>query len=296
MIWIIGIIIAVVLVVIAVKSYHINWNRSIIAFTGGVGAGKTNGGVKGITKDYKAALKRWKKDCFRARFFRKELPEKPLLFSTVPIITKKYRSCELTPEIVLLQVKIPQGSCILADEVSTFLNQFEFSKNENVRLFDEFCRFFRQYIRGRMIITDQCSQNVVLQIRRRLNTIYNLCDHHYWLGINMVKVREIHISDEIINVEQEDTNKTFERLVYFGNIFKLYDSFCFSDRYQLLPPVQPVEHQSMKSMRLFVCPNKIFENKIENTLKTADKPTVPTGSAMPEVCGTVDDIGDLFDV
>ena len=270
------------------------------AYTGGVGAGKTCLATRQAIKCYKRALSSWKKERFKCKILRRELPKKPLLFSNVPIIYKKeFRSCKLTPEVVLLQQKIPQHSVIVVDEVSGFLNQFEYSKNGNVKLFDEFCRFVRQYIEGNCIINDQCSANVVLQIRRRLNTIYNLSKHRYFFGLTTVKVREINISDEIVAIDEKDTNEPYERFICFGNYFKWYQSRCYKNRYQVLPDVEPEYHDSLYTERLFVCPDMVFPNAIENALAGVDSVVMPstgsTGSATTEGCGTVDDIFDLFE-
>ena len=305
MIWIVFIIIAVIIAVVWFKSYHLDTSRSITAYTGGVGSGKTFLSVRQVIKAYKSALKSWRKEKTKAKILRREVPDKPLLFSNVPIVyKKKFRSAKLTPEIVLLQKRIPEGSIVLVDEVSGFLNQFEYAKNENVRLFDEFCRFFRQYVGGQMVINDQCSANVVLQIRRRLNTIYNLNKHRYFLGFTSVKVREINISDEIIAVDQKDTNEPYARFLCFGNFFKYYESRCYRPRYLLLPMVEPEFHEKKQTYDLFTCPNKIYPNVIEqfvDSVKRAVSDAVSTVSATPKERGnvepnveTIDDIEDIF--
>lgn len=278
------------------KSYRIELYRTITAYTGGVGSGKTFMSVRQAIKCYQRALSAWNKERIKAVIMRREVPEKPLLFSNIPIMyKKKFTSCELTPDILLLQRRIPEGSVVMIDEVSAFLNQFEYAKNNNVKLFDEFCRLCRQYFNGNVIINDQCSSNIVLQIRRRLNTIYNLSKHRYFFGITMVKVREINISDEILSVDTKDTNNEVQTLITFGNFFKYYESRCYRYRYEVLDCVDPVFHDAKFTTELLTCPDTLFENVIDKTLHPQD--AVPTVSAMPKASGNVDedDLLTMFD-
>lgn len=278
------------------KSYRIELYRTITAYTGGVGSGKTFMSVRQAIKCYQRALSAWRKQRIKAVIMRREVPEKPLLFSNIPIMyKKKFTSCELTPDILLLQRRIPEGSVVLIDEVSAFLNQFEYAKNNNVKLFDEFCRLCRQYFNGNVIINDQCSSNIVLQIRRRLNTIYNLSKHRYFFGVTMVKVREINISDEILSVDTKDTNNEVQTLITFGNFFKHYESRCYRYRYEVLDGVDPVYHDAKFTTELLTCPDTLFENVIDKTLHPQG--AVPTVSAMPKASGNVDedDLLSMFD-
>ncbi|MBR2019812.1 MAG: hypothetical protein IKA05_05375 [Clostridia bacterium] len=293
MFWLVLIVVAILLIVVWFKSYHLDIYRSITAYTGGVGSGKTFLSVRQCVKCYKKALKTYRNQAFWAKILRREVPEKPLLFSNIPIIYKKqFTSAKLTPEIVLLQCRIPEGSVVLIDEVSGFLNQFEYAKNENVRLFDEFCRFFRQYVGGNMVINDQCSANVVLQIRRRLNTIYNLNKHRFFLGVTSVKVREINISDEIIAIDEKDTNEPYSRFVCFGNFFKFYESRCYRPRYYLLPVVEPEFHTKKQTYDLFTCPNQIFLNRIDGFVSDMKQKIADKLSADPSVSATPKERGN----
>lgn len=312
MFWIILIAVAVIALICWLKSYHLDLYRNMTAYTGGVGAGKTCLATRQAIKCYKRALRSWTWDCIKARILFRELPEKPLLCSNVPILykkkktpeyhhavsewkkacrkarkegsaapdqleftatvpeyTAKIQSCELTAEILFLQERIPESSVVVVDEVSSFLNQFEYNKNANVSLYDEFCRFCRQYFNGYVIVTDQCISNVILQIRRRLNTVYNLTKHRYFCKINTVLVREINISDEIVTVDTKDTNEPFGRYIWFGNWFKNYASRCFRYRYTLLPKHEPTYHTSIYTQKILKCPDKEYRSVIDDLLNSA---------------------------
>ena len=319
MFWIILIVIAVIALICWLKSYHLDLYRNMTAYTGGVGAGKTCLATRQAILCYKRALKSWKWECIKSRILFRDLPEKPLLCSNVPILYKKkitseyhyaisewkracrkarkegrdtpkqeeytkdipeynarFASCQLTAEILFLQERIPENSVVVVDEVSSFLNQFEYNKNANVNLYDEFCRFCRQYFNGNVIVTDQCISNVILQIRRRLNTVYNLTKHRYFCKINTVLVREINISDEIVTVDTKDTNEPFGRYIWFGNWFKHYASRCFRFRYTMLPAHVPTFHTSIYTKNILKCPEKEYKSIIDEAIeKGSAKPKQP---------------------
>lgn len=222
---------------------------------------------KKITPEYRYAVSEWKKACRQARKKGLDAPDLVVYIANVPEYSAKFASCQLTPEILFLQERIPENSVVVVDEVSSFLNQFEYNKNANVNLYDEFCRFCRQYFNGNVIVTDQCISNVILQIRRRLNTVYNLSKHRYFFKINTVLVREINISDEIVTVDTKDTNEPFARYIWFGNWFKNYASRCFRYRYEMLPLHQPEYHTSIYTKNILKCPDKEYKSIIDEQLK-----------------------------
>lgn len=222
---------------------------------------------KKLTPEYHNAVSEWKKACRQARKEGRDVPKQDEYIANVPEYSAKFASCQLTAEILFLQERIPENSVVLVDEVSSFLNQFEYNKNANVSLYDEFCRFCRQYFNGNVIVTDQCISNVILQIRRRLNTVYNLSKHHYFAKINTVMVREINISDEIVTVDTKDTNEPFSRYIWFGNWFKNYASRCFRYRYQMLPNHKPTFHTSIYTKNILKCPEKEYKSIIDEKLE-----------------------------
>ena len=114
------------------------------------------------------------------------------------------------------------------DEVGSFASQFEYN-NPNIKdNFDEFVRLFRHYTKGGyLVVNDQCSENIVLQIRRRINTVFNLMHFKKWFGIvYTVKVRNISISEEIKTVEEQDTEDNMTTKIRFMPLFlKRYDTY-----------------------------------------------------------------------
>ena len=230
-------IIAVVAVAIIVRIfiiYKIDTRDTLVAFTGGLGSGKTFWSVKTAV----SAL--WKAR-FRWLVFRiikpKEKAPMPQLYSSIPIrITKKEWSRVLTPEILLLQEPIPEYSIVMIDEIGGFCSQFDY-QIKNVEYFDDFVRYFRHYIGGKIIVNDQCSENILLQVRRRLNTVYNLQRCRMW-GIPFgrkfvctVRVRNISISEEIKTIEEGHTEQSHQLAICLVPWLRQYATRCYHTRY-----------------------------------------------------------------
>lgn len=205
----------------------VNKSDTVIAFTGGLGAGKTAYAVNIAVQIYKRNYK-------MAKLKRQELPE---LYSNIPIqISKKKWSCNITNDITLIRKTIPKKSVVLIDEVGSYASQYDY-KARNMEKFEEFVRFFRHYTHGgTLIVTDQCSENIVVQVRRRINTVNNLSGYRLIpiINLSLVYIRPISVSEEIKTVAQvnEDNPDGFKCVWFFGNPHKYYDSCCYDIRYQ----------------------------------------------------------------
>lgn len=215
--------------------YQIDTRDTLIAFTGGLGSGKTFWSVKTALQALRRARIRWRV----LRFFRlnKGTP-KPQLYSSIPVrISRREMSRVLTPEILLLQEPIPEYSIVLIDEIGGFCSQFDY-QIKNVEYFDDFIRYFRHYIGGKIIVNDQCSENILLQVRRRLNTVYNLMRCRMW-GIPYgqkffatVRVRNISISEEIKTIEEGHTEESHQIAFGFVPWRRAYATRCYRPRYE----------------------------------------------------------------
>ena len=263
---IICIIVGLILFII-LRPYVIKYD-STLCFTGGLGAGKTRNGVskakllikkmifmvkknnfinkqlnKIIRFHNKRAVKYNKKHCkdakpkmrkiWKERIDNKELPR---LFSNIPILLNKRKqiySNVVTKEMIMLQEKIPEYSVVFIDELPQMINQFNWSIKDVQNNVNEFITFFRHYIGGYFIVTAQSIDDVVAQIRRKLNTYYWLFDFKPFLHFfYKVRICQFQSSDIVSNVNQgfiEDNAK-----MKYGIFKKDYDSRCYSERYDIL--------------------------------------------------------------
>lgn len=217
------------------KSSKVN-NNTVVVFTGGLGSGKTFLGVKTAIKSYRKALFKWR---FNKIFsIKKRNCEKPLLFSNIPInygrfIKRKY-SEKLIAEHLLMYFKIPENSVVFIDEVGQFASQNDYNNQVITDLLQEFIRFFRHYVNGRLIMTDQSNSNIVVQIRRRVNVVYNLLDFKkvtfgFFYKISFFKM--ISAEDNL----QNNNNVNSDESPYFCGLLPLfsknYESRCYKKNY-----------------------------------------------------------------
>lgn len=219
-------------------------NNSIICFTGGLGSGKTYLGVQNTIRFYKRSVFRWKMK--RLLPWTKKQP-KPQLLSNIPLryrrsfFGKRVYSDVLRVEHLLMQKKIPPNSVIFIDEVGQFLDQYSYDNKFVMVDIQEFVRFFRHYVgrkHGRLFMTDQSISNVTLQIKRRVNVIYNLNNFHRYMGFlpfGICEVHELEMVEETVNqTDGITTNKDyfFFRLPYrISKKKRVYDTYCYSKLY-----------------------------------------------------------------
>jgi hypothetical protein len=212
-------------------------NNTVIAFTGGLGSGKTFLGVKYAIKHHKKMLL-----LYRLKII-KTLPE---FYSNIPIRYKRKQWTKILDyDHLTLQSKIPEYSTIFIDELGQFASQYDFNNPFVMQYLQEFIRFYRHYTDGKLIITDQTSSNIVVAIRRRINQIYHLSDFkRYLFFFYYVNVEEIHITEDIVNIKNVSDDDIpyffgylpFKYLKFINYIispfsFKKYDSRAYSINY-----------------------------------------------------------------
>lgn len=274
--WLWILLIAIVLVIVYLKFYRFKYD-TVIAYTGGLGSGKTFRSVKNanmLLRKQRNKVKRhnlWeyiKKAVYK--HYTLDLWEKPVLYSSIPVrISEKEWATELRPEHLLLTKRLVLRSVVLIDEIGSWAKQFDYDYPNLKDNFDEFVRFYRHYTKGGfLVVNDQCSENIVLYIRRRLNTVFNLMHFQKWFGIvYTIKVRNISISEEIKTVEEQDTEDNMTLLIGFLGFFKDYDTYCYSDRYKTVPVWRERVYTRYKKNRLLVCPTKRVKKKTDDIEK-----------------------------
>ena len=237
-------------------SYRLKTFDTVVAFTGGLGSGKSfmsaEMSVRLLKKQRRLV---WFKNLFRKKG--EKLPT-PLLYTSIPVrISKKEMAVVLTEKHLLLQEKIVPRSVCYIDEIGSFCSQFDF-KAKNADVFDEFVRFFRHYTKnGYIVCNDQCSENIVLQVRRRLNTVYNLMGFRKWFGIiYTVKVRNISVSEEIKTIEEQDTEDNMTTLIGFLPLRRKYDTHCYYPRYEYVEDGVNKYHTTLQKLDILRLPKQ----------------------------------------
>lgn len=219
-------------------------NNSVLAFTGGLGSGKTLTAVKvGIRKHQRQKLIWWLKQHIKITQKQKlnALKSKdnpPLIYSNIPIKSKYY--VPLTKDHLVLDRKIHEHSIVLIDEVGQFASQYDWENPLVKNELQEFIRFYRHYIDGTLIMTDQNSDNIVVAIRRRINVIYNLNDAVKLLPIPgftlmRIQITPITVTEGLMTVEKTDVGELQKHYVYWLLTKKWYESRMYKHRYDVVP-------------------------------------------------------------
>jgi hypothetical protein len=231
------------LFIINKKIYKIS-NNSVLAFTGGLGSGKTLTAVNTAVSKHRKHYRNWWINQHIA-ITRKQKNQKlmlshtpPLIYSNVPVASKYY--VPLTKEHLILELKIHEKSIVIIDEVGQFASQYDWENPLVKNELQEFIRFYRHYIDGTLIITDQNSDNIVVAIRRRINVIYNLNDLVKLLPIPYftlirTQITPITITEGLMTVEKTDVGELQKHFVYMLITKKWYESRMYKHRYDSVP-------------------------------------------------------------
>lgn len=274
--WII-IVILIVVAIIMWRSYSFNTFDTVVAFTGGLGSGKSFMSVA-------MAVKLLRRQRFKVKLHNflhpKDKWERPILYSSIPVrVKRKEMATILTDGHLLLQERIIPNSVVFIDEIGGYCSQFDY-RATNTDIFDEFVRFFRHYTKGGyLVVNDQCSENIVLQVRRRLNTVYNLMGFRMWPCRYLplfytVKVRNITVSEEIKTIEEQDTEDNMT--TYFGIVpfLRRYDTHCYSHRYDRVTRRNDQKHVQLKQdkiLRINKKKQEALDDKIVRVDREAEK-------------------------
>lgn len=257
------------------KPYFIKYD-STLCFVGGLGSGKSISSVKQaiicIRKqrikyyyiaNFKRAIanrvrkiinyfhkkynlkhakdKNFKK--FKKIYEIKKYNRKPLVYCNIPMHYKKHLfghdrewSVTLKASHILCLEEIIEYSVVVIDELPQFINQFNWNQELIQKNVNEFITYFRHYIGGYLIVNAQSIDDVVVQIRRKLNQATWCFDFHKWAWpiplFYTIRMCDMILSDQVQTMSTtyiEDNTR-----LHFG-LFparKTYDTRCYSERYK----------------------------------------------------------------
>lgn len=154
-----------------------------------------------------------------------------------------FRYCEMSKpleESYLLELKLlPKHCVILIDELGSFASQHMFNLPNAKKNLVDFFRLYRHYTEGGYIYaTDQSLDEMIVYIRRRINTAIELLEHKSYLGTfykitcHKISTRD-NVQNEIVNPENPEIANTASLLYGFYPRWKSYDSYCYSVRYKI---------------------------------------------------------------
>lgn len=216
-------------------------NNSVICFTGGLGSGKTLFGVYyalGRLAKRRRAFK-WKqrfRRIFKPVHYMLYKDSEPLMYSNIPINSRYF--VPLTKEHITLESKINQNSVVFLDELGQVASQHDWNKPLVRNNLNEYIRFFRHYIDGSLVVTDQSADEIAVGIRRRINVIYNLNDLVKLIpipGFTLIRttITPVTIIENLQTVEKTDFGEVDKHFIYalLLGFRKMYESRTYKNRY-----------------------------------------------------------------
>lgn len=282
MVYIIIIILVIIAFFIIKSMFHKKKDDILIMYSGSNGTGKTYN----LAKDAKKRIKR----AYKAN--KKEHKPMPVVYSNFPykykIKHKWYISEQLTNEHILMLEPMAYNNITLIDEFGSYISQFDYNvKNRDI--IDEHIRLWRHYHgnNSALLCADQCSNNVVLQFRRRFAKVINCIQTRFYLFgfLAITKYRNVCISEEIKTIEEieeeQDTDDKYERFIRLNcpkwlskllHLQRIYDDRAYSNRYDKTYYKEYVVDSDLKTDILLHYDNsKKIDNPIEKGVEGYDK-------------------------
>lgn len=246
---------------------------NLVLVTGGVKTGKSTLAVNLSIKQYKKALFSYKVRCFFVcvfKIFKPQLvmPEKPLLYSNVPL-NVKFGYVPLTEKLLKRENRFAYKSVIYINEASLIADSMFFKDmlaNEQLLLFN---KLIGHSTKGGYLIYDtQSIQDCHFAIKRCLNNYFNI--HHSvkcFPFFVFLKVREMFYSDDgsVINVADNDIEFNNKWVCVPKSTWKKFDCYCYS----VLTDNLPVEKNVVVPDSLKA--DKIVSFKKFYTIKESEK-------------------------
>lgn len=202
---------------------------AVTMITGGVKCGKSALTVKFALASYRRVLIRYYLQCFFAKIFRKQKPEKPLIYSNIPLYKVKY--VPLTKSQLLREHRLNYGSIVILDEASLVADSMLIKDADlNVKLLKFFKLFGHETHGGKLFINSHCISDLHYSMKRCCSSYYYVHSLVKIPFLSFFKVREERFSDDgtVVNNYDQDVDKSMLRIAMFNSTYKRYDAFCYS--------------------------------------------------------------------
>lgn len=210
---------------------------------GGVKTGKSTLAVAFLNAQYKLCIRRWKIKSFLCEILNREKPEKPLIYSNIPL---KVPYVPLTEDLILRKKRFRFGSVIYINEASLLADsQLIKDVDLNARLL-LFSKLIGHELHGGnscIILDSQTVSDVHYSFKRSLAETFYI--HHLvkWIPFFLVAyIREERYRDDgtVINTYNTDVEDSLKKVIIKKSTWKLFDSCCFSSLTDNLPCVDNI--------------------------------------------------------
>lgn len=231
----------IAIIVTALVLYNLKRLRygNLTLVSGGVKTGKTELCVALAMKQYKKQLRKWRKSCKRARLRYEPLPEKPLLYSNMPIGKKGFKYAPLTTELITRKERFRYGSVVYFNEVSFIAGSKDIKDEElNDTLLQLFKLCAHETKGGYFFLDTQSPQDMHYTVKRSLSTYYYIYRRLTLPFVSLLWMRENILvdGDNTVAIDtQIDTQDSIAdggKKMYFRPIlnkwWKYYDQYAYS--------------------------------------------------------------------
>lgn len=240
MIWLV-LVVGLIVIIVLTRKFKKPKISCMALVTGGVKAGKSTFSCALALSKYKSQVRKVRFANFFRRIFRKELFEKPLLYSNVPL------NCEyvpLTDDLLLRKQRFVYRSVIYAQEASLIADSQlikDLDINQRLLLFN---KLIGHETKGGYLIYDtQCINDNHYSVKRCISEYFYIHDTIKWIPfILLCHVRELRYSDDgqEINVYEGDVEESMRTVLVSKRIWKMFDAYCYSVLTDHLPVASEV--------------------------------------------------------
>lgn len=228
---------------------------AITVFSGGVKVGKSAVSLYFAVKSYKKRLRSWRIKKIFAKIFRREVPEKPMFYSNIPLRYIKY--CPITQDHFMRKVRFNYGSVVFIDEAAIVADS-QLIKDQKIN--KELLLFFKLFGHsthgGLCIVNSQAISDLHYALRRCTSTYFYIHSLGWFPFFRIPKLREEKYSEDgtTVNTYNEDVEESMKRVIMRSNIFKKYDSYCYSFFTDSLPTknteLELTKYDSLKAKQI----------------------------------------------
>lgn len=245
------VLIIVVLFFLVKRLFKVPHFGALTCITGGVKTGKSALTIHFALKEYRRVKFRYYISCVFAKIFFRKKPEKPLLYSNIPLYKVDY--VPLTTDILLRKQRIAYRSIVILDEASLVADsQLIKDKKVNVQLMLFFKLFGHESHGGKCFVNSHCLSDLHYSLKRTTSTYYYVHHLSKLPFFSCFKLREERYSDDgtVVNTYSEDVDKSLLRVLCFNRVYKRYDAFCYSKLTDSLPVCcDTVKHLSRSALK-----------------------------------------------
>lgn len=259
------------------RKFKIPKLMAITMFTGGVKVGKSAVSLFFAIKTYKRVHRAWYLRRFLCRLLHRVEPEEPLFYSNIPLRYIKY--CELLPEHLMRTKRMNFGSVAFVDEAALMADS-RVALIKDGKVNEQLLLFFKLYGHathgGKLFINSQQISDLHVALRRCTASYFYI---HHLTSVPFFKIpllREERYAEDgtAVNSYDGDVEDSLKRVIMRSNIFKKYDSYCYSFFTDDLPTDNREQyrdkHDSLKAERI-ISFNPTFANLAKSTAESVSE-------------------------